>query len=186
MDATNGEFRLVDPWTVPTAVADCIDADDTLRPYLRDFRYVLAETRAVPYDELASNGGLRAGPAALNYVFGREVTVAILAQRLADLPGRESIERQVLEYIAQVYNVTGDTYRQARSQQEKELMTTLAEQWKQEGKAEGEFEGAANTIIAVPEARFGALTEQQRAYVRSLPIGELDARSRRPGTAEAL
>jgi hypothetical protein len=40
-------------------------------------------------------------------------------------------------------------------------MTTLAEQWKQAGTAEGEFEGAANTIIAVLEARFGALTEQQ-------------------------
>ena len=69
-------------------------------------------------------------------------------------------------------------------------MTTLAEQWKQEGKAkgkaEGEFEGAAKTIIAVLEARFGALTEQQRAYLLSLPIGELNALSRLAATARTL
>jgi predicted transposase YdaD len=178
------------PWTVPTAVADCIEADDTLRPYLSDFRYVLAETREVPYDGLASDRALRAGLAALTYAFGHEVTVAILARLLGDLPERESIERQVLEYIAQVYDITRDDFRaairQARPEQEEELMTTLAEQWKQEGKAEGEFEGAANTIIAVLEARFGALTEQQRAYLRSLPIGELNALSRQAATARTL
>ena len=69
-------------------------------------------------------------------------------------------------------------------------MTTLAEQWKAEGKAkgkaEGEFEGAANTIIAVLEARFGVLTQQQRAYLRSLSIGELNALSKRAATAETL
>lgn len=95
------------------AVAECIDAGDTLRPYLRDFRYVLAETRTVPYDGLASDRGLRAGLAALYYAFSREVSVAILAQLLGDLPDRVPIERQVLEYIAQAYNLPEDILRAA-------------------------------------------------------------------------
>ena len=103
------------PWTVPTAVADCIDTDDTLRPYLNDFRYVLAETREVAYDELASDRALRAGLAALTYAFGREVTVAIIARLVADLPADHPIQRQVLAYIAQVYDVT-DAFRAAIKQ----------------------------------------------------------------------
>jgi predicted transposase YdaD len=182
------------PWTVPTAVIDAVAADDALRPYLRDFRYVLAETREVPYDDLASERALRAGLAALTYAFGRKVTTAILARLVRDLPDGHPLQRQVLEYITQVYDVTEDTFRaairDARPEQEESLMATLAEQWKQEGrqegKTEGKAEGKAETVLEILEARFGAIDPARRERVMRMSAPELSRLSARAITAPTL
>ena len=170
------------PWTVPTAVADCIEADDDLRPYLRDFRYVLAETREVPYDDLASDRALRAGLAALTYAFGHEVTVAILARLLGDLPDQDSIERQVLEYVAAVYNMDEhrltEAARQAKPERQEDLMSTVAEQWMQRSKAE--------TVIEVLEERFGPIDAARRQKVMSMSSEELSRLNRRAIKAQTL
>jgi predicted transposase YdaD len=80
--------------------------------------------------------------------------------------------------------------KRAKPDRQEEFMTTVAEQWIERGKAqgrvEGESEGTAKTIIAVLEARFGTLTEEQREHVRTLPIDELNALSRRAATARTL
>jgi predicted transposase/invertase (TIGR01784 family) len=170
------------PWTVPTAVADCIEADDALRPYLSDFRYVLAETREVPYDDLASDRALRAGLAALTYAFGREVTVGILARLLGDLPDREPIEQQVLEYVAAVYNMEEhrltEAARQAKPERQEDLMSTVAEQWMQRSKAE--------TVIEALEERFGPIDPARRQKVMNMTSEELSRLNRRAIKAQTL
>ena len=184
------------------AVIDAIAADDDLRPYLSDFRYVLAETRAVPCDDLASERALRAGLAALTDAFGREVMVAILARLVRDLPDGHPLQGPMLEYIAQVYNVTEDTLRaairEARPEREESLMTTLAAQWKQEGKtegkaqgkaegkAQGKAEGKAETVLEILEARFGAIDPARRERVMRLSTNDLSRLSARAITAATL
>jgi len=174
------------PWTVPTATIDAIAVDDDLRPYLRDFRYVLAETREIPYNQLASERALRAGLAALTCAFGRDVTVAILARVVRDLPDGHPIQRQVLEYIAQVYSTTEDAFRaairQARPEKEDNLMTTLAEKWKEQGKAEGMYE----LVIETLEARFGSLDSTQRDSIMNLSTDALSRLNRLAITAQTL
>ena len=57
-------------------------------------------------------------------------------------------------------------------------MTTLAEQWKQESKAE--------TVIEVLEARFGSLDPVRREKIMRMSTGELSQLSSRVGTALTL
>ena len=61
-------------------------------------------------------------------------------------------------------------------------MTTLAERWKQEGKAEGK----AETVIETLEARFGSLDPTQREKIRRMSSEALSRLNLRAITAPTV
>ncbi|MCY4589170.1 MAG: DUF4351 domain-containing protein [Alphaproteobacteria bacterium] len=50
-------------------------------------------------------------------------------------------------------------------------MSTVAEQWKVEGRAQGK----AETLLRQLEQRFGAVPEDTRTRILDAPVGDLDA-----------
>lgn len=139
---------------------------------------------------------MRARLATLTHACGRDVTVAVLARIVRDLPrDGHLLQRQVLQYIAEVYNhVTEDDFRaaiqQARPEEEENLMTTLAEKWKAEGKAQGKVEGEATgmakIVIETLEVRFGQLSSDQRQRVMGLSADALSRLNRQAVNADSL
>ncbi len=174
------------PWTVPTSVLECVDADDQVLAYVRDLRYVLRDLGPIDYERLSRERALRAGLGALKYAFAKGVAPEVLERVLRDLPDGDALEIQVLVYIARVYDTTAETLTsavaRAKPGREGELMPTVAQEWIKQGKAEGRAEGKAEgrveallgSILDVLEARFGSVDDAVRT--RLLKLSEEDLR----------
>ena len=100
---------------------------------------------------------------------------------------RSELELQVLSYIVRTYElspaVLETAARAAKPQRWEALMSTVAEAWVQEakaegrveGKAEGRAEGKAETLLRLLQRRFGPVPERARARVAVGSAAEIDA-----------
>ncbi|NDJ52479.1 MAG: hypothetical protein GYB68_05250 [Chloroflexi bacterium] len=202
-------------WEVPNSIIDCIDADDEMADQTREFRYILHNLQPIAYEQLSSYPPLRAVLGALKFAFVDGVGVEALAAILKDLPNGDPLELQVLVYIVTVYNhATQDALTQALSAakpgREEELMPTIAQEWLKQGKnegkleglaegkleglaegkleglAEGKLEGLAEGFLDVLEARFGAVSPQQRAQIATMSSDEVHRLIKQAATAPSL
>ena len=94
---------------------------------------------------------------------------------------------QVLSYIVRTYELTPAVLetaaRAAKPQRWEALMSTVAEAWVQEakaqgrveGKAEGRVEGKAETLLRLMQRRFDVVPESARARVAVGSAAEIDA-----------
>ena len=92
---------------------------------------------------------------------------------------RSELELQVLSYIVRTYElspaVLETAARAAKPQRWEALMSTVAEAWVQEAKAEGRVEGKAETLLRLLQRRFGPVPERARARVAVGSAAEIDA-----------
>jgi len=167
------------PWTVPTSVVDCLDADDSVRALLRDLRYVVRDLGHIPPESLADAPPVRAVLRALATV-GRDgrASVDVLAEIVAALPDGTLLERQVVHYIVHVARtLTTEDWRsvvsRARPDKEARMVSLAAEQWMAEGRAEGRAEAEAATlresIATVLQTRFRAVDAGIRDRLAMVP-----------------
>lgn len=182
------------PWSVPTTVLDCIDADDGLRRWMAGLPYVIRDLGPIAYEELSRERAVRVALGALKYAFVRGDTAAILDRLLADLPDGDALELQILRYIVRVYDTTvddlGDALDRVKRERRDELMPTIAQQWVQQGRAEGmvagRAEGKAEILLRQIRRRFGALPAELEARVRAADSDALDIISDRFIDARSL
>lgn len=187
------------PWTVPPSVLDCIDADDRLRPWIDRFAYVLRDLGPIPYEALSRERAVRAALGALKHAFERGVTRGLLARLIGDLPDDDPLTMQVLRYIVRVYDTTAADLRaaveQAKPDRRDDLMPTVAQEWMQQGRAEGllageakgraeglrtgKAEGKAEMLLRMMRRRFGTVPDAVETRVRHAGAETLDAWSER-------
>jgi predicted transposase YdaD len=179
------------PWTVPTSVLDAIAAPEAVRAAMTGLRYVLRDLGPIDDADLARDRVLRAGLAALKHAFDQGVPLRIVVSMLSALPDRSLLERQVLDYVVRVYDLTeADLERaldEAKPARREELMGSVAEEWMKRGKAEGmaegraegmaegRAEGKASLLLHMLERRFDRLPEWVDQQVRQAGDAQLDA-----------
>ena len=98
----------------------------------------------------------------------REYLPPAVAAELSDAPIRlveASFVDAVLETAA----------RAAKPQRWEALMSTVAEAWMREGRAQGRAEGKAETLLRLLQRRFGPVAESARARVADGSAAEIDA-----------
>jgi len=190
------------PWTVPTSIFECLDADDALLPHIRDLRYVLRDLGAIEYERLSAERALRAGLGALKFAFVKGLAAALLERLLRDLPDGDVLESQVVLYIAGVYDMAAGALRSAvarvKPDRENELMGTPAQEWIQQGRTEGEargrtdgrfkgrVEGRIDDILIALETRFGPPAAEVVERVRRTAPEHLHLLFRRALTAPSV
>jgi hypothetical protein len=161
-------------------------------------RYTLRNPGAIDYERLSAERTLRAGLGALKFAFVKGLASALLERMLRDLPDGDVLETQVVLYIAGVYDMAAGTLRSAvarvKPDRESELMGIPAQEWMQQGRAEGEARGRAEgearakveSILIALETRFGPLNVDIDERVRRTAPERLDPLFRRVLTAPSL
>jgi hypothetical protein len=104
---------------------------------------------------------------------GAEALITIF--RYLSLVAEDLTPRTLLATLATADPKTRDT-----------VMTTLAEQWKAEGRLEGKVEGARLVLLAQLELKFGALPESVRERVGNATESELSTWAARVLSAKSL
>ena len=114
----------------------------------------------------------------------------VLRRILSGVPDGSELELQVLSYIVRIYELTPAVLetaaRAAKPERWEALMSTVAEAWvreakaqgrvegKAEGKAEGRAEGKAETLLRLLQRRFGPVPQSTRARVAVGSASEID------------
>ena len=192
------------PWTVPTAVLDCLDGKATLINEISDFRYHVRDLGRLVPGSPPSGDPTWAVLRALATV-GRDgrASVEVLAGIVAALPDGSLLERQVVHYIVQVARtLTVADWREvaarARPDGEDAVVSLAAQEWMRQGKALGVAEGKAlgvaegevralmRAIHRALVARFGPVPDTIESRLRALSLKELDALLERALTAPDL
>ncbi|EWY40399.1 hypothetical protein N825_36975 [Skermanella stibiiresistens SB22] len=164
-------------WRVPLDFADGFDVDDdTLRPYLVDFRYSLADLGRIDDAALSDQNALRVGLLILKHGDGggdiRE-TLLRLGRAEAAL-GVDDLAILVRYIIAEPNKIEPGLLRDVLKEivpgQETRIMSIAAEMWKAEGMADGIKIGQAQgKVQGKAEGKAEILLRQFRRRFRTVP-----------------
>jgi len=174
------------PWTVPTSVLEAVDAPEPIRAAMAGLGYHLRDLGPIDDAELARDREVRAALTALKHAFDTGVAPEVLVTLLAGLADGSLLEKQVVEYLVRVYDMSEERFGivldQAKPERREELMGTVAEEWMKRGEARGKAEGKAEAIVSVLESRFGSLDPRLCAQIRAADAEALDAMLKRAAT----
>ncbi len=176
------------PWRVPPTLAEAVDADDKLRPYLADFRYALVDLGRIDDVDLSRNEVLRTGFLILKYGSrdGDLRETLLTLGRAALALGLDDLVTLVCYMLAEPNEVEAQVLREMLTEivpgQEDRIMSIAAEQWKAEGMTlgkaeglrEGLREGQAKTLLRLLGRRFGSVPEAIQQRVSAASIEALD------------
>ena len=178
-------YHGAESWNVPTALIDCIDADDDLLALQRDGRYEIRNLtgNAPAYQDLSDHPLLRAGLGAMAWAFITLFLPEHLDTILRDLPDNHPLTRQILIYIVRVQTMAEHHFKQGVAQAKphlaEALTMSLAQEWMDRGEAKGVkkgikqgfhkgfHKGEAKTLLRLIARKFGAeakLQCQHRVY----------------------
>ncbi|UEM21517.1 Rpn family recombination-promoting nuclease/putative transposase [Skermanella mucosa] len=195
------------PWTVPTSISGCVDADEDLRRLAGEASYLLCDLGPVPDAELSSDGEVRAGLRTLKHASRSGDPEALPAAVLADLRDGTFFEEQVIRYIIRAFpSVTVDLLtrvaRRVRPDREGNLISLAAKEWLSQGRTEGLAEGLAkgreegllqgvakgkaDAILFYLESQFGTIPPDLEARVRRTAPEAMDALFRKAMGAASL
>ena len=174
-------------WTAARSVMDMIDAPEELKPFLRDFAYVLHDLGKIEPVRLSHVPEVRAGLLALRVVDFDEISSELLDFITGGTVAGSEFERHLMRYIVERMNLTPPmleaSLRRTKPDRWEALMGTVAEAWLEQGKAEGieqglaegRAEGRAELLLRQIELRFGHVPEAVRARIRAAALPELEA-----------
>lgn len=138
-------------WRVGLDLADLFRGAETLRGYWPSFKYELCDLSTYDDEEIKGEIRLRVGLLLLKHIFQADLRDRLpeilgLLQELKEEASALSYLETILRYVAQTADhVTWEGLREAAQkalgQQGGETMTTLAEQWIEEGIREGRKQG---------------------------------------------
>ena len=132
-----------------------------------------------PLAALSGDPAVWSGLAALVTAARGQPEEGLLRRILSGAPDESELELQVLSYIVRTYElspaVLETAARAAKPQRWEALMSTVAEAWMREGKAQGRAEGKAETLLRLLQRRFGPVAESARARVADGSAAEIDA-----------
>jgi hypothetical protein len=124
----HGEGR----WTVPETLAETVDADDDLRPYLLDFRYTLADLGRIEDAKLSHDPALRISLLVMKWATRqgdpREILRAVV--RAASALGRDDLVAALLYILGELDESKADLLREVLAEivpgQEEPIMPEFA------------------------------------------------------------
>jgi predicted transposase/invertase (TIGR01784 family) len=169
-------YQGVDTWRFGNRLQNILaDSPQALLPYAPDFHYLLFDLSTFSDDQIRGSVIMRAMTLAMKYALKEELSEKLFD--IMDLIGNLADRRKGLECLELVFRyltqatdkLTKESFRQAvgRMPEGEEIMSTLAEQWFQEGKLEGKQEGklegkqegraseAREVILEIIEMQFG-------------------------------
>ncbi len=194
-------------WSEALSVAEMIAGEGDVAAFARRLRCVLHDLGDRPLGALSGDPAVWSGLAALAAAFRGQPEEGVLRRILSGVPDGSELELQVLSYIVRTYElspaVLETAARAAKPQRWEALMSTVAEAWvreakaegraegeakgkakgkaegkakgKAEGKAKGKAEGKAETLLRLLQRRFGPVPESARARVAVGSAAEIDA-----------
>ncbi|MDE0049643.1 MAG: Rpn family recombination-promoting nuclease/putative transposase [Rhodospirillales bacterium] len=137
-------------WTVPRSVMEMIDAPEEVKPFLRNFAYVLHDLGEIVPLRLSRTPEVRAGLLALRVVHFDEIPSDLLDLMTGGAVAGSEFEAHILRYIVERMNLTPPmleaSLRRTKPDRWEALMGTVAEAWIEQGKAEGIEQGLARGI----------------------------------------
>ena len=172
-----------------------IDAPDELKPFLRNFAYLLHDLGEIEPVRLSRTPEVRAGLLALRVVHLDAIPPELLDLIVGGPRAGSEYEQHILRYIVESMNLTPAlleaSLRRTKPDRWETLMGTVAEAWieqgraegiergrsegRTEGRAEGRAEGQAGIVLRILELRFGVLPDTVRERVRGASAPELEA-----------
>ena len=177
-------------WSGPLSVAEMIAGEGELAAFARRLCCVLHDLGERPLGALSGDPAVWSGLAALVAAFRGQPAEGVLRRILSGVPDGSELELQVLSYIVRTYELTPTVLetaaRAAKPQRWEALMSTVAEAWvreakaegrvegKAEGRVEGKAEGKAETLLRLLQRRFGPVPESTRARVAVGSAAEID------------
>jgi predicted transposase YdaD len=168
-------------WAVPETLAEAVDADADLRPYLVDFRYTLADLGRIADPELSADQALRVRLLVLKWA-ARDGDLRALLRAVLEAAAALGLDDLVaaLHYIlGELDESKAGLLREVLAEtipgQEEPIMLTLGEKFKAEGRAEGKAEAMAATLLKLLSRRFGPVPSGIEQRVRSAGTDQLDA-----------
>lgn len=176
-------------WTVPTNFIDRFgNVDPLLQRYIPNFEYILIDTSQYSDDMLREiqSGSLQASLFLLKYIYDET-----LSNRLQDViqPLATEEHEQILSHLwAMISYITtasehvdeGELHTTLASvfRESEEIMSTIAEKWREEGHneglKEGKEEGTRNTLRKLVQARFGSVSAEVISLIESCKLEQLD------------
>ena len=155
----HGEYK----WNIATDFHSLFPDIESLRNHLPDFQYILYDTHQYGDDEIQGEWLFRSAIIVMKYIFREEFPDKMnLIFRLIQEKGRDSI-REILEIM--VNYITNATDRVSRNdliieikntfhEIGADIMPTIAEQFRSEGRTEGIKETSRNDILDILDTRF--------------------------------
>ncbi len=174
-------------WTVPRSVPEMIDAPDALRPWLREFAYILHDLGEIEPQQLSGSPEVRAGLLALREVHAVEIRPDVLdlitSGPVAESPFEGHIFRYLVRYRSLTQPMLEASLRRTNPDRWEGIMGTIAETWLKQGEARGEARGRAagraealeNVLVRQLELRFGRLPNAAHERIRAASIPALEA-----------
>jgi predicted transposase/invertase (TIGR01784 family) len=189
-----------EPWPYGQSLREALDLPAGLAPYAPDVHYALCDLSNVPDEQIRGTVMLRAAMLLMKHIADPD-----LVDRLPGIIGlwRDLISEEsalaslmiLLRYVARAgQGVTRDDLRRVLNTtlptEEETLMSTIAEQWVQEGKeqgrAEGVVRGQAQLLLRLLEFRFGPVPDAYRERIDQADADTLLAWGERIVTAQSL
>ena len=165
-------------WSGALSVAEMIAGKGELAAFARRLCCVLHDLGERPTSALSRDAAVWSGLAALVAAFRGQPEEGVLRRILSGVPDGSELELQVLSYIVRTYELTPTVLetaaRAAKPERWEALMSTVAEAWVREGKAQGRAEGKAETLLRLLQRRFGPIPERARARVAVGSAAEID------------
>ncbi|UEM01535.1 Rpn family recombination-promoting nuclease/putative transposase [Skermanella rosea] len=169
-------------WGVPLSFAEAVDLDDeTLRPYLLDFRYSLTDLGRIDDAGLSRQKELRIGLLLLKHGGrgGDLRQILVEVGRAAAALSTDDLVTLVRYIVSEPNEVEAamlrDLLREIVPGQEARIMSIAAEQWKAEGMARGRAEGKAEILLRLLRRRFGEIPQSTFDTVHTASDDELTA-----------
>ncbi len=181
------------PWRVPLTLAESVDADPALRPWLVDFRYSLVDLGRIDDVRLSQNPVLRTGFLILKHGSreGDLRTTLVTLGRAALALGFDDLVALVHYVLREPNEIEADSLRDALKEimpnQEDRIVSLALEQLKAEWTAEafsqgaiqGEAKGKAEMLLRQLRRRFHTLPAEVETRVRTADGAQLDEWSER-------
>ena len=169
-------------WRVSQEFGDLVAAPLALRRYVPAFRYELCDLSRYSDEELKGEVRLRAALLLMKHIFDEapqervEKAFQLLFEALGPKTGLECVEAYLRYVVSGTDRIGAEEFKslliRVNAKLGDEVMPTLAEQWKNEGKIEGKIEGlrsgARDDVMEVLESRFGVFARPLRAQVEAV------------------
>ena len=178
-------------WTAPLSLAEMIAVPEGVDDPLRGFAYGLRDLGRIEPLHLSRQPEVLAGLMALRFAYAETIPPDLLDLVTGGPVDGNEFEGHLLLYIIQIIDMElpalEASLQRTRPQRWETLMGTVAQEWMEQGRAEGEVrgigkgkiigkaEGKAETFLRQARLKFGTIPDARVAQVRAAQQDQLDA-----------
>ncbi len=137
-------------WKAARSVLKMIDAPEKLKPFVREFAYVVHDLGEMAPDRPSTSPEVRSALLALRFAFAEEVPPDLLDVIMDGLLAGSDFEHHIVRYMTEHQGLTPAmleaSLRRTKPDHWEVLMGTIAQTWVEQGRSEGLERGRAEGI----------------------------------------